>query len=109
MMKLYPTPHAIQRAKERAGLCRQSLERMLERIYYDGLFPDACPSRLRDYLDSASTTGESRRACVYGEHVYVFGSNPEPDVLSLITVLQLPGDLRSLAHKARARHLQHAA
>jgi hypothetical protein len=104
MLKFYPTHHSVQRAKERVGWSRHSLVRMLERIYHTGLFQDQCRGALRDYLAACRTAFNSRLACIYGEHVYIFGWGLEPDERSLITILQLPLELRPPAHRAKFRH-----
>ena len=103
MLKIIPSPHAVQRAKTRAGWCRRTLERMLERIYYFGLTPERCGRQLRDYLASIDANDVARFARVYGEHIFIFGHEAGADQVALVTVLHLPADLRSLAHRARSR------
>lgn len=109
MIKLTPTRHAVQRARDRTGWCRHSLERMPERVYYFGLAPDGCCRQMHDYLASVAF-GESTRAVrLYGNHVFVFGQETAPDQLSLITILHLPPELRALAHRDRSRSITMAA
>ena len=109
MIKLVPTPHAVQRARTRTGWCRQTLERMLDRVYYFGLCPEDCGRRLGDYLESVRTMELARFARLYGEHVFIFGREGPEDEVSLITILHLPAEYRPLAQRARARSLEVAA
>lgn len=105
MLQLCPSPHAIVRAKERAGWCRQSLARMLERALYDGLEAAECAGALRRYLVALPEGGPSRFARIYGEHVFIFGRDGTPDSATLVTILHLPHALRAAAR--RARELRH--
>lgn len=108
MLTLIPTRHAVQRAKDRTGWGRHALERMLDRIFYLGLCPDDCCPRLRDYLTSVGFSESAPFVRLYGDHVFIFGRSSQPDELSLITILHVPLDLRSLAHRSRTRALSGA-
>ena len=101
MMNLCPTPHAVQRAKERTGWCQRTLNRMLERIFYDGLTSEDCSRRLRVYLADIMYALPSRFARIYGEHVFIFARENDPNEVALITILLLPADLRPVAHRDR--------
>lgn len=46
------TDHAIQRARERAGWNRETLRRMLERIFFDGAAASYLGRRLRMFLQA---------------------------------------------------------
>lgn len=101
MIQLCTTPRAVLSAKERTGWCERALDRMLERIFYDGLTANDCGSSLRGYLAALKDSLPSRFARVYGEHVFIFAHEPDPNVVSLITILLLPGELRPVAHRAK--------
>lgn len=103
MIKLTSTPHAIQRARERAGWGRRTLDRMLERIFYDGLGASDCRGFLGEYLAVVKARDVARFARVHGEFVFIFARERSPDEVALVTVLNLPGHLRDLATRLRAR------
>ena len=102
MIKLLASHHARQRARQRIGWRRRTLDRMLERIFYDGLGEDECTRRLSDYI-AATTDPDAGLTRIYGEHIYVFG-RARPDEIVLLTVYQLPPEFRSIAHAARRQH-----
>ena len=90
MLKLVPTHHAEERAKERTGWCRHALERTLERVFYFGLSAEACCGHLRDYLDKVSFNEKAPVVRLYGHHIFVFSEGSKPDEMALITILLLP-------------------
>ncbi len=104
MIKLTSSRHAKTRARQRIRWKPRTVDRMLERVLYDGLGPEDCPRRLRlhDFIVSTAEkdTGMGR---VYGEHLFVFGKEA-PDELRLITVYPIPVDLKPSARDARLRH-----
>ena len=103
MITLLATHHANERARERIGCHRRTLDRRLERVFYDGLGLGDCPRRLHEFI-AASVTAEARGLTrIYGEHLYVFASD-QPNVVVLKTVYPLPAVLKSTAHRARDRH-----
>jgi len=109
VIKLIPTRHAVLRAKERTGWCRHTLERMLERVYYFGLGAEVRSGHLRDYMEKVSFNEKASVVRLYGDHLFVFGHGCQSDEMALITILHLPVDLRTLAHRARAKSLALAA
>ena len=102
MQNLYPTPHGLQRAKERAGWNRRSALRMLERALYDGLRAEECGRALGTYLRSLAARNAGHFARIYGEHVFIFGKDGSPTETALVTVLHLPHPLRSAALRPAA-------
>jgi hypothetical protein len=82
---------------------------MLERVYYFGLGAEACCGHLRDYLDKVSFNEKAPVVRIYGDHLFVFGDGCQSDEMALITILHLPVELRTLAHRARAKSLALAA
>ena len=75
---------------------------MSERVFYDGLGPENCPRRLNEFIASTTITEKGLRR-VYGEHLFLFGRET-PDELCLITVYQIPAELKPTAHEARRRY-----
>lgn len=97
-MHFVVTRHATVRAKERIGWRASSLCRMLNRIYFGGVgigTPGRVPCSLRRYLEQSG-----RVARAFGEHVFLFDYNSAKDELILVTVLNLPHELRAAVRKA---------
>ncbi|MCF7864354.1 MAG: hypothetical protein K9L89_06170 [Kiritimatiellales bacterium] len=105
MLNLYPTPHGLQRAKERAGWNRRSALQMLERALYDGLRAEECGRTLCHYLRDIAARNAGHFARIYGEHVFIFGKDSTPTDAALVTVLHLPHSLGSAAKRARQQRL----
>lgn len=88
------TTHAAQRAKERCGLSRRSLERMAGKVLAEGLPIDRTSGRLKRFLDAKARkyrAGNQNR--IHGEHVWIIQDG------KFITVVPLPKDLRKLARE----------
>lgn len=105
MIKLVASSHARQRARERIRWHHRTLERMLERVFYDGLGPDDCSRRLHAFVATTAAATPSGLARVYGEHLFVFVRDL-PDEVVLLTVYPLPRELKPAARQARRQ--QHA-
>jgi len=103
MITLLATNHANERARERIGWHRRTLDRMLERVFYDGLGLGDCPRRLHEFIAASVTAEACGLTRIYGEHLYVFASD-RPNVVVLKTVYPLPAALKLTAHRARDRH-----
>ncbi len=101
MIQLAISDHAVERAKERAGWNRSSLGRMLDRIFYNGISTDTPCRKIRGFLLGYQTQDLSRFARAYGEHVFLFRRGSQRDEAILVTVLQLPHELRLAAHEAK--------
>ena len=99
MVKLLASHHARERARQRIGWHRRTLDRMLERVFYDGLGPEDCSRRLGEFVAATVNTaaGLSR---IYGEHLFLF-TRDHADEVVLLTVYPLPSELKSAAHRAR--------
>ena len=106
MVKLTATRHATRRARQRVGWPARSLDRMLERIFYDGLGPDECPRDLRAYLSSG--IGARALCRLYGEHQFYY-TRDQPDEIVRLTVYPLPARWRAAARCARENQQAWAA
>ena len=82
---------------------------MLDRVFYFGLGKEDCSGHLRDYMDKVSFNEMVPVVRLYGDHLFVFGNRCQSDEMALITILHLPAELRTLAHRARAKSLTLAA
>lgn len=83
------TDHAEIRMKERLGLRKKAIQRMAQRAFESGFRRRDTKGRLKRYLDASySLHGKGNQVRVYGDFIYIFHS------WTLITVLNLPSDLR---------------
>jgi hypothetical protein len=107
MLNLVVSHHACKRARQRIRWHRRTLDRMLERIVYTGLATEDCSGELRHYLEGLCPNTSAHFARVYGEQVYVFARESENEAtLVLLTVFNLPHDVRRAAHRAfRHQHV----
>jgi len=95
------TAHAQERAKKRVGLNAHALERVATKALNNGVTHGETSGRLNRYLTKLYLTHEKgNNNRIYGEHIFIFQGN------ILITVLQLPHDLKNAARGAMARHLR---
>src|SRR5687767_8787338 len=98
-MSIRISTHATQRARERAGLKRCSLDRLLPRVLEEGISASETTGRLRGHLDSVSQT-RGYAAWVYGEHIYMTAISNE-GIVTLVTVLPLPTEHKQAVAKIR--------
>lgn len=83
--------HGEKRLKERAGLSRKSVERMVPKALVDGVPSYDCIGGLRRYLDSKRMRDDFRlhhKIIVYNYFVFIF------DGTTLVTVMHLPHRFR---------------
>ena len=74
--------HAYQRAKERLGWKKRTLERMAERVLVSGTYYKDMSKSMKEYIARLECkTG--RTYIVYGEHLYSFDGD------ALITVFKV--------------------
>ena len=88
------TKHGYQRCRERSGLKRNSINRMIDRILANGVCHADTSGSLRlymDYLYLSHGNGNNNR--IYGDHVYIIEAD------RLITVLPLPRRFKSAVQK----------
>lgn len=88
------TDHAFIRTKERLGLDKKATERHAMKAYVAGLQHKNCKLPLKKHVDELYLrykTCDNIR--IYGEVVFLFSRN------KLITVYQLPNELKRLANK----------
>ena len=105
MIKLLASLHAREGARQRIRWHHRTLERMLERVFYDGLGPEDCSRQLHDFVASKTEANPAGLTRIYGEHLFLF-TRDLPDEVVLLTVYPLPRELKPAAHQARRN--QHA-
>lgn len=88
------TKHSKTRLKERCGLNKDSLERIVEKAYISGITHSETKGNLNKWITSLyfqNCTANNIR--LYGDKAYLFTGN------KLITVVQIPNNLLDAVHK----------
>ena len=83
--------HAYCRLKERNGWNKKASDRMLQKIYKEGLRPDEVKGYLKGWVNKKRESFENTREFVlFGEKLYVFLNG------RMLTVLPIPSRRRLL-------------
>jgi hypothetical protein len=83
------TDHAIDRAKERFGWNKDTLYRMAEKAFTEGIKHKDTKSHLSKYITKLWFEHKhSNNTRIYGENIYFFATN------TLCTVYHIPNHLR---------------
>ena len=72
---IYVTDHAYMRLRERNGWNRATAERMVARIYKNGVRPDDVKGYLKPYLQTKAVEAGAREisdVVIYGDIIYLF-------------------------------------
>lgn len=77
------TNHAVDRAKERLGLKKRSLQRLADKALSEGLAYRDCKGAIRKYMGYLSKTYRANNIRLYGENLFAFKDT------TLITVYRL--------------------
>lgn len=104
-MKAILTDHAIQRARERLGLGKDSLSRMADKALRVGIRHAETNGGLKRYISGLWESGGERvnNARIFGEVIFLFADK------TLITLYQLPLEFkRVLNHYKRQAHASKA-
>ena len=84
------TKHAEERLKERFGIKRKSMKRIVNRVLKKGLDHKEAKGKVKKYMTELYLKQEkANNIRIYGSDVYVFKYE------TLITVLHLPSDILS--------------
>lgn len=95
------TNHAYKRSLERSGLNRRATERMLNKIWDQGISAEETTGKIKQWLDTVQerSLSDLNKILLYGDKAYLF----HDDIL--ITILQVPSvcmkTLNSIRQKAR--------
>lgn len=89
--------HAYARAKERLSWPRSAVDRMAERAYHEGIKPEDCTGRIRQYIEHKRRDYVFSIARIHGEYVY-FYARSIPGVV-LVTLYNIPHELVRLIPK----------
>lgn len=93
------TNHAKKRLKERCGISKGSASMMTERAYERGVPHNELTGELQKWVNFVYLTHKSAGyLCIYGSQLYVFKNQ------ALITVLNVPNELRDELADAKAKH-----
>ena len=104
--------HAYERARERLNWGERTLERMLERVHWVGLTAGRCSAAVRRFLESKVRAEAPHKGATYGvihgEVLFIFARTPAEVCSTLVTVYQLPGEMRTRLRAQRRREFQRA-
>lgn len=82
------TKHAEARIKERCGLGKKTNQRMVEKVFNEGVTHSQTKGRLNKWVTSLYFNNESANNIrLYGDKAYIFCGE------TLVTVIQIPHDL----------------
>lgn len=97
MKPIIITDHAYTRFKERVGINKKAANRLTEKAYCNGIGLEETSGRLSQYVLGKTKAHERNNNCIkiYGEMVYCFLL--EPNGIFLLTVLNVPSDLKKQA------------
>lgn len=98
-MTVYVTRHAYDQAKDRCGFSRNTVTRMAQRAFDEGVKQGDLVGSLRKYVDAQyfkHKTANNIR--IYGLFVWIFESE------NLITVFHVPARFRRAAIHAGKKH-----
>lgn len=87
------TTHAIERANERLQWKEPVLEKMATKAFTEGVDVGSAKGHLKKYIQSQfkKEGGVANKIRIHGEIVFIFNDN------LLITLFQIPNDLKKLA------------
>ena len=96
-MNIEISNHAFDRMHERLGLNKKAIIRMVEKAYELGLTHSQASGNLHKYISQQNNLYKHKGSCIkiYGENVFIF--NQQVNKIILVTVFQLPNNLKSLA------------
>ena len=96
-MNIEISNHAFDRMHERLGLNKKAIIRMVEKAYELGLTHSQASGNLYKYISQQHNLYRHKGSCIkiYGENVFIF--NQQVNKIILVTVFQLPNNLKSLA------------
>lgn len=109
--KLTVSEHAEKRLKERSGLNKKSVQKNAERAYSKGIKHSETKGNLNKYVCGLTNKYHKKGTDIriYGDKVFIFIRkqdiyDPNMDYIVLITVLQIPNDLKKLCKKCRNKN-----
>lgn len=86
--------HAYERSRERLSLTKSSTKRLARKAFDQGLKHNQATGPLRKYINGLWMQHQSASNIrIYGDNIFLFAGN------ILVTLYQLPLELRKLAHK----------
>lgn len=95
---MHVTRHGRERAVERVGVPKHSVDKMAQRALESGISHGETAGSLRRYLDGLYLSQrKSNNIRIYGMHIYLFAD------LTLITVIMLPNEYKKAVNKIRSK------
>ena len=89
------TEHGQERARQRAGIKRSSVDKMAKRAWEEGFAFWQTYGGLRQWMEDRTTPESCVR--IYGEFAYIFGTQ----TVQLITILNVPKEFKRQLEKIR--------
>lgn len=89
------TDHAYDRAKERLSIKKESLDRLAEKAFNEGLKQSDTTGRVHRYITKLNEKANNIR--IYGDNIFIFDDN------RLLTVYQLRLDMKLIAVKQQQK------
>lgn len=82
------TEHAYDKAKERFGWSKATLDRMVERIYWNGIWNQNLHGKLKEFVeDKRERYPTVKNARIYGQDIFLFQGT------TLVTCYRVPNPL----------------
>lgn len=99
MARIKINDHAQLRIKQRLGLPRKAMRRYVQTVMADGLTHSQTKGSLKKYITETihRHEGKCNHPVVYGHHLFLFRG------FRLITLTELPTELKPLADQLRAK------
>lgn len=102
---IYISRHAVERARKRLGWSARSLQRMASRVISAGHSADGISGALHHYLE-AQEFASGALARSYGENLFIFQQSTATAELTLVTVWQLPAEVRGILRREREKAIR---
>lgn len=85
VIELSISKHAYERMKQRNGWNKKAADRMLNRVYFDGIRPEEVKGYLKNWINNkADAFDDEREFVLFGEKLYIFCNG------TMLTVLPIP-------------------
>ena len=96
--------HGEQRARERVGWNRKAAQRMLDRVFFEGIDDRNAPKPLQKFLAEKIENQGHATGKVYAEQLFIFAPTGHLQEFELVTVYPIPQALRKYSHHGPKRN-----
>lgn len=91
-VSVYISQHAYKRMRQRNGWNRKTADRMIKRIYSDGLRSDEFKGYAKRWFENRTNKSPQEECVLYGDYIYIFKEHV------LMTAYPLPCREQVLRH-----------